>query len=88
MGNIRITVDGEKGADGKAVVAGYDDYYPFGMVMSGRSGNIANPNSIYKFTGKERDKETNYDYFGARFYDSRIGRWLSVDPLADKYPGV
>ena len=87
LGNIRITVDGEKGSDGKAVVAGYDDYYPFGMVMSGRSGNIANPNSIYKFTGKERDDETQYDYFGARFYDSRIGRWLSVDPLADKYPG-
>ncbi len=69
-------------------VAGYDDYYPFGMVMPGRSMNNSNPNSIYKFTGKERDEETNYDYFGARYYDSRIGRWLSVDPLADKYPGL
>ena len=87
LGNIRMTVDAEKGVDGKAVAVGYDDYYPFGMVMSGRSGKIANPNSIYKFTGKERDDETQYDYFGARFYDSRIGRWLSVDPLAEKYAG-
>ena len=39
----------------------------------------------YKFTSKERDVETGYDYFGARYYDSRIGRWMSVDPLAEKY---
>ena len=81
LGSIRMTVK----EDG--TVAGYDDYYPFGMVMDGRSGNTSNPDDLYKFTGKERDIETGYDYFGARFYDSRIGRWLSVDPLADKYPG-
>jgi len=40
----------------------------------------------YDFTGKERDNETSYDYFGARYYDSRIGRWGQVEPLLDKYP--
>jgi len=57
------------------------------MVMNGRSGSTGNEED-YKFTGKERDTETGLDYFGARYYDSKIGRWLSVDPLADKSPGV
>ncbi len=42
----------------------------------------------HKFTGKERDEENLYDYFGARYYDSRIGRWGQVEPLIDKYPGI
>ncbi|MGD8782613.1 MAG: RHS repeat-associated core domain-containing protein [Ignavibacteria bacterium] len=41
----------------------------------------------YKFTEKERDEESGYDYVLARYYDSKLGIWLSVDPMADKYPG-
>jgi RHS repeat-associated protein len=33
------------------------------------------------FTGKERDTESGNDYFGARYYASSMGRWLSPDPL-------
>ena len=33
----------------------------------------------YKFTGKERDSETGLDYFGARYYGSALGRWLTPD---------
>ena len=50
-----------------------------------------NINSNYpsSFTGKERDSETRFSYFGARHYDSDIlTGWLSVDPLADKYPNI
>lgn len=42
----------------------------------------------YDFTGKERDNETSYDYFGARYYDSRIGRWGGVELLLNKYIDV
>jgi RHS repeat-associated protein len=35
--------------------------------------------SCYKFTGKERDSETGLDYFGARYYGSNMGRWMSPD---------
>ena len=41
------------------------------------------------FTGKERDSETGLSYFGARYYDSDLMTgWLSVDPMADKYPNI
>ena len=33
----------------------------------------------YKFTGKERDTESGLDYFGARYYASNMGRWMSPD---------
>ena len=41
------------------------------------------------FTGKERDEETGFSYFGARYYDSDLsGLFLSVDPMSDKYPSI
>ena len=41
------------------------------------------------FTGKERDEETGYGYFGARYMDHELmTMWLSVDPMADKYPSL
>ena len=43
----------------------------------------------FVFTGKERDEETGYGYFGARYMDHELmTMWLSVDPLADKYPNI
>ena len=35
----------------------------------------------YKFTGKEEDIEVGATYFGARYYNARLGRWMSPDPL-------
>ena len=86
-GSIRITID----ETGNVVNA--QDYYSFGGILrSYETGGLSGER--YKFTGKERDTETTYDYFsggmaspGARYYDSNLGRWLTPDPLADKYPG-
>ncbi len=40
-------------------------------------------------TGKERDEETGYGYFGARYMDHELmTMWLSVDPMVDKYPSI
>src|SRR5439155_17757898 len=34
----------------------------------------------YRYTGKERDEETDLYYHGARYYASWLGRWTSLDP--------
>jgi RHS repeat-associated protein len=39
-----------------------------------------------KFTGKERDAESGLDYFGARYYASNMGRWMSPDWSAQEEP--
>lgn len=39
------------------------------------------------FTGKERDAESGLDYFGARYYGSSMGRFLSPDDGSDQSPG-
>lgn len=64
----------------------YIHYAPYGELVENQ--HAAGYDERYKFTGKERDVETGYDYFGARFYWATIGHWLSVDPLADKYPNI
>ncbi len=64
------------------------DYYAFGMNMPGRTYN---PDEYrYGFQGQEKDDEikgsgnsVNYKF---RMHDPRIGRFLSLDPLAPQYP--
>jgi RHS repeat-associated protein len=47
---------------------------------------LADPTE-HHFTGKERDAESGLDYFGARYYASNMGRWMSPD-WADKPEAV
>lgn len=63
-------------------VLSYSDYYPFGSLMPGRNSNSGAYR--YAFNGMEQDDEvkniTGAHYnFGARVYDSRIGKWFSTD---------
>jgi len=51
------------------------DYSPFGQIISGNTGDP------YLFTGKERDTESGLDDFGARYFGSTMGRFLSPDPV-------
>jgi len=44
-----------------------------------------NANLPFKYTSKEQDAETGLYYYGARYYDARTSRWISTDPILEKY---
>jgi RHS repeat-associated protein len=79
LGSTRAVVD-----DAGDVVEAYD-YYPFGL-QSRSYKEKGDPLTKETFTGKEQDTESNLHYYGARFYDPSLGRFLSVDPLSHKAP--
>ncbi len=63
-----------------AVVARYL-YDPFGQLL-GRWGPMAEVNR-YQFSSKETDRLTGLSYYGYRFYDPSLQRWLNQDPLGE-----
>lgn len=64
----------------------YLEYFPYGETwINTRSSNDDLP---YKFTGKEFDPETGYYYYGARYFEPKMSRWVSADPILEKYPLV
>ncbi|MEZ4755487.1 MAG: RHS repeat-associated core domain-containing protein [Flavobacteriales bacterium] len=58
------------------------DYYPYGSILR---QHINGAQEKYLTTHHERDLETGLDYRGARYYDSDVARFLSLDPLAADY---
>ncbi len=87
LGSTRAVTD----ANGKLV--SLHDYLPFGEeIQANQTGRTnlwgpGNDSIAQRFTGKERDRESGLDYFGARYYSSALGRWTSPDePFADQHP--
>ena len=98
LGNVMTTILDRKSVtmDGNGIlfyhphITSCVDYYPFGYPISERSFDIPHYRNL--FNGQEADNEVygNGAILGYEFrqYDSRIGRWWSIDPLVEKYPGV
>jgi RHS repeat-associated protein len=67
------------------------EYTPYGEVWIAwaNSGVAHNEMLPYRFTGKELDEETGLYYYGARYLDPKVSRWLSADPaMGDYLPGA
>ncbi len=63
------------------------EYTPYGEVWIDKAS--ATYKTAYRFTGKERDEETGLYYFGERYLDAKVSRWLSTDPALGEYvPGA
>jgi len=78
LGNTRVSFGTKPGV---AVKYQKDDYYPFGMEIS---DTVSSPKNYYLYNKKDLQSEfAEYDY-GARFYDPVIGRFNTIDPLAEK----
>ena len=77
LGSVRAVIN----PDNEVVSA--QDYDMWGYLLEGRQ--YESGESKFKFTGKERDEKSDYDYFGARYYDARVGRWGSTDPLSNLF---
>lgn len=57
-----------------------DSYYPFGLTFNSYTSGVEN---LYKLTGNEEQPEWDVYDFNARMYDAALGRFNSIDPLAD-----
>jgi len=74
---------GKKGGQRKNCL----DYYPFGGSFNSYQRVAATPNR-YLYNGKELQEETGWYDYGARMQDPWLGRWMAIDPAADKYAPV
>ncbi|GAB6010280.1 RHS repeat-associated core domain-containing protein [Dysgonomonas reticulitermitis] len=83
LGNNRVV------ANASGTVIQKNHYYPFGTAFA--EGTTAEQGKQpYKYNGKELDQMHGlnlYDY-SARYYESAIGRFTTVDPLAEKYYSI
>jgi RHS repeat-associated protein len=69
--------------DASGTVDQHLQYLPFGEPWIDQRTNTG---IRFTFSGKEKDEETGYSYFGARYYNADISIWLSLDPLSDEFP--
>jgi RHS repeat-associated protein len=92
LGNVRLSYSDANKNDKIDVgeIIEETNYYPFGLAHQGynEKNNTIGDKYKYQYNGKELQDELGlnlYDY-GARNYDAALGRWMNVDPLAEKMP--
>ncbi len=82
IGNNRVV------ADARGNVEQENHYYPSGtLIMGSKFTQDITSNQRYRFGGKELDRMYGLDWydFGARMYDPLLYRWMTMDPLCEKY---
>ena len=83
LGNTRVV------ASGTGTVLQKNEYYPFGMPMA-ETANADQDKQPYKYNGKEFERKDGLNWmdYGARHYDASLGRFMTMDPMAEKYYSI
>ncbi len=69
--------------DASGEVSQHTEYLPFGEILvDDRPVNDKNP---YLYNGKELDEETGNIYYGKRYYNPQIARFINVDPISEDF---
>ncbi|WP_165915745.1 DUF6443 domain-containing protein [Tenacibaculum skagerrakense] len=97
LGNIRLSYTDNNG-DGvitaSTEIIEEKNYYPFGLQHKGYNfvtNSLGNSKAeMFSFGGKELNQELGLEWhdFNARNYDASLGRWMNLDPLAEKYYNI
>ena len=80
LGSVRAVVS-ETGA-----VQQRNNYFPYGDLFPNTS--IDSSANRYRYTGKESGDEIGLYDFSARFLQTSLGRFTTIDPLAEQYPNI
>jgi RHS repeat-associated protein len=67
--------------DDQGLVISFEEYHPYGTTAYQAVRNQKETAKRYRYTGKERDEETGFNYHRARYYALWLGRWVSCDPI-------
>ena len=93
LGNVRVVINDRKTPINsgvatvgyKAQVINVNDYYSYGSTINERTYDYRSTKFRFAFNGKELDNEVygfgNFQDYGARMYNTRLGRFISADPL-------
>jgi RHS repeat-associated protein len=77
LGTVRDLAEYDSGTDIPSI-ANHRTFDGFGNIVAESNATVE---TIFAFTGRERDHETGLQYNRARYYDPAIGQWLSDDPI-------
>lgn len=99
LGNTRLSYTSSPDYPNGLAILQTNNFYPFGLNHTNYNGTILKlrggtpivatlTTNKYKYQGQERQDELglNWDSFKWRNYDYAIGRFMSIDPLAEDYP--
>ncbi|EDP94442.1 DUF6443 domain-containing protein [Kordia algicida OT-1] len=93
LGNIRLSyedIDGDGIIKAETEIKEENNFYPFGLKHKGYNNQITGRDHQYGygFNGEKEEQnelDLNWIDYGARNYDASLGRWFSVDNMAEEF---